>query len=319
MKSVVIRNQRLKDSRAPEGHFADLVFYQVLRALGLLVFAIFILLFAFLVWYSMPALSKFGGAFLTSSSWNPVRDDYGAAPFVFGTAVTSIFALILAVPISVGTALFLSQSCPRFLEAPIGFLIEMLAAIPSVVYGLWGITILAPALRLHLQPFLSRHFGYLPLFEGAPLGVGLMAAGIILAIMIVPTITSVAREVFDSVPKINFEGALALGATRWEAMRLTVLRSGAAGVLGAVVLGLGRAVGETMAVAMVIGNRAEISTSLFRPGATMASVIANEYAEATSTLHLSSLMAVGLALFCLSFVVNLFARLIIARMRRLST
>jgi phosphate transport system permease protein len=199
----------------------------------------------------------------------------------------------------------------------VGFLVQMLAAIPSVVYGLWGVFVLAPWLRVSIEPFLSKHLGFLPFFQGAPYGVGMLAAGIILAIMITPTVSSISREVFSAIPRSQREAALALGATRWEMMRIAVLRSSKAGVIGAIMLGLGRALGETMAVTMVIGNRASISASLFAPSQTMASVLANEYAEATSDIHLSALAAIGFSLFLVTFILNGLARLLVWRMTRL--
>lgn len=236
--------------------------------------------------------------------------------FIWGTLVSSFIALAISVPVSVGAALFLTELSPRFLKEPIGFLVEMLAAIPSVVYGIWGVFVLAPVVRDFLQPPLVKVFGFLPFFQGPPFGIGMLSAGIILAIMITPTITAITREVFRSIPDVLREGALALGATRWEMIKLAVLKTGTSGIIGAIILGLGRALGETMAVTMVIGNKAHISLSVFEPAATMASVIANEYAEANGDLHLSSLAAVGFALFFVSLVVNSFARFIIWRVER---
>jgi len=225
--------------------------------------------------------------------------------------MSSILAMLMAVPVSVGVALFLNELAPRWLGKVAGFLVEMLAAIPSVVYGLWGIFVLAPIIRTTVQPWLQAHFGFVPFFQGPAYGVGMMTAGIILGIMVTPTISSLAREVFRAIPRSQREAALALGATRWETMVIAVLRSSKPGIFGASLLGLGRAVGETMAVTMVIGNRSEISASLFAPSQTMASVLANEYAEASSSLHLSALIEVGLVLFAVTFVMNGFARLMI--------
>jgi phosphate transport system permease protein len=265
---------------------------------------------------SVPVFKDLGLGFFKSSEWNPVSLEFGAASFIYGTVVSSFLALLLAVPVSVGVALFLNELAPRRLAAAIGFLVEMLAAIPSVIYGLWGIFVLAPWLRTDVQPWLGKYFGFMPLFQGAPYGVGMLAAGVILAIMITPTISAICREVFRAIPLGQREAALALGATRWEMMRLSVLKSARSGILGAVILGLGRAMGETMAVTMVIGNRAEISASLFAPAQTMASVIANEYAEASETKHLAALAAVGLALFFVSFLINSVARTIVWRFER---
>ncbi|MCE1228990.1 MAG: phosphate ABC transporter permease subunit PstC, partial [Firmicutes bacterium] len=235
-------------------------------------------------------------------------------PYIFGTVLSSILALALAVPVALGIAIYLAELAPPSIRRVLGFLVELLAAIPSVIYGLWGIFILAPWLRESVQPFLAKTLGFLPFFQGTPRGLGMMAAVLILAIMILPTIASVSRDVLASVPHSLREGALALGATRWEMLRKAVLPSAASGILGAVILGLGRALGETMAVTMVIGNRPEISWSLFDPGYTLASVIANEYAEASADLYLSALTQLGLILFGITVVLNIVARLLIWRM-----
>jgi phosphate transport system permease protein len=240
-----------------------------------------------------------------------VAESFGALPFIYGTLVSSALALLIAVPLGIGSAVFLAELAPFWMRGPIAFLVEMLAAIPSVVYGLWGIFVLAPLLRVWVQPALGASLGFLPLFQGPPYGVGMLAAGIILAIMVVPFIATVSREVLLAVPRTQREAALALGATGWETTRLAVLRYARSGLVGAVLLGLGRALGETMAVTMVIGNRAEISASLFAPGYTMASVLANEFTEATSDLYLSALVEIGLILLVLTIVVNALARLLV--------
>lgn len=250
---------------------------------------------------------------MAGTDWNPVTDSFGALPVIFGTVVSSALALLLSTPVSVGVALFLTEVAPRRLAGVLGFLVEMLAAIPSVVYGLWGIFVLAPWLRTTVQPWLGAKLGFLPLFQGPPFGLGMLAAGVVLAIMITPTISAICREVFRAVPASQREAARALGATPWETIRMSVFRSSTLGISGAVTLGLGRALGETMAVTMVIGNRAEISKSLFAPAQTMASVIANEYTEATSDIHLSALAAVGLTLFGVSLIINTGARLLVWR------
>jgi phosphate transport system permease protein len=296
-------------------HLGDQAFFWSLRVVSLLIIVLFAAIVIQLGHLALPALSKFGFGFLFHSDWNPVTDHFGAASFLYGTVVSSLLALVIAAPISIGVALFLTELAPKGLAKILGFLVEMLAAIPSVVYGLWGIFVLAPLLRSYVQPFLGKHLGFLPLFQGAPYGVGMLTAGIILAIMITPTISAICREVFNSISQTQREAALALGATRWEMIRLSVLRGVRSGVLGALVLGLGRALGETMAVTMVIGNRPEISASLFAPAQTMASVIANEYAEATSDLHLSALAAIGLSLFAVSFIINSSARLMIWKIK----
>ena len=268
-------------------------------------------LVAALVWESREALRAFGPRFLLSSQWDPVAGEFGALPFVYGTLLSSLLALVIAVPLSLGAAIFLAELAPAWIRPPVAFLIEMLAAVPSVVYGLWGIFVLVPWLRDWVQPALGRTLGFLPLFQGPPYGIGMLAAGVILAIMIVPYITSVSREVLLAVPGSQREAALGLGATRWEATRIAVLRYGRSGLIGAVLLGLGRALGETMAVTMVIGNRPEIAISLFAPGYTMASVLANEFTEATSDLHVSALVEIGLLLLLVTVLVNGLARLLV--------
>ncbi len=260
-----------------------------------------------------PSIRTFGWGFLTGTDWDPVREQFGALPFIFGTVASSMLALALAVPISLGVAIYLAEWAPAWLRGPLGFLVELLAAVPSVIYGLWGIFVLAPVLREVVEPALARTLGFLPLFQGPHQGFGLLAGGIILAIMIIPTIASVSREVMRAVPHVLREGALALGATRWETVKTAVLPTAKSGLVGAVILGLGRALGETMAVTMVIGNRAEISASLFAPSYSMASVIANEFTEATSDLYLAALAEIGLLLFFVTLVLNVLARLLVWR------
>ncbi|MBI3929946.1 MAG: phosphate ABC transporter permease subunit PstC [Armatimonadetes bacterium] len=265
---------------------------------------------------SAPALSQFGAAFLTSRTWDPVHEEFGGLPFLYGTVVSSALALALAVPVALGSAIYLSELAPAWAREPLGVLIELLAAVPSVVYGLWGIFALAPWLREVLEPALGRSLGWLPFFQGPHHGLGLLAGGIVLAIMILPTISSVSREVLRAIPAAYREGALALGATRWETISVVVLPLARSGIVGAVLLGLGRALGETMAVTMVIGNRPDISASLFAPAYTMASVIANELTEATGELYLAALAEVGLLLFVLTLLLNVSARLLVAWVER---
>lgn len=305
-----------KERKKRDVHAGDRIFFYSLRGLGLLILLLMSVFILYLFALSWPALKHFGFQFIISKQWNPVTEVFGAAAFTFGTIVSSCIALLISVPISIGVALFLTELSPRRPAALIGFLVEMLAAIPSVVYGLWGIFVLAPSLRTTVEPALGRYLGFLPFFEGAPFGVGMLAAGMILAIMITPTISAICREVFRAIPLAQREAARGLGATRWETIQLAVIRSSRLGILGAVTLGLGRALGETMAVTMVIGNRDQISWSLFAPAQTMASVIANEYTEATGDLHLSALAAVGLALFGVSFLINFLARIIVWRARK---
>jgi phosphate transport system permease protein len=301
--------------RARDTHAGDRVFATSVRALAWALAALPVLIAIFLTLRAWPALARFGLPFFLSTEWNPVAERFGAAPVIFGTIVSSLLAIAISAPLSIGAALFLTELADRRMAKILGFLLQMLAAIPSVVYGLWGIFVLAPWLRTHVEPALAATLGFLPWFSGPSYGVGMLAAGLILAIMVTPTIASISVEVFRAIPSSQREAALALGSTRWETIRIAVLASARTGLFGAVMLGLGRALGETMAVTMVIGNRAEISASLFAPGQTMASAIANEFAEATSDLHLASLAAVGLALFGVTFALNAAARLMIWRTR----
>jgi phosphate transport system permease protein len=255
--------------------------------------------------------NAFGLKFFSGQDWDPVQDHYGALPFIYGTLVSSLLALIIAVPLAVGTAVFLTEMCPVWLRSPLSFFTELLAAIPSVIYGLWAIFILVPILRNYVQPWLAKWMGWTTLFEGPPFGIGMLAAGVILAIMILPVISSITREVMRVVPSHQREAVLALGSTRWEMIRMGVLRNARTGIVGGIILGLGRALGETMAVTMVIGNRPEIAKSLFAPGYSMASVIANEFSEATGDLYLSALVEIGLALFFVTIIVNALARLLV--------
>jgi phosphate transport system permease protein len=263
---------------------------------------------------SRLSLAKFGPEFLWSTEWDPVSDKYGALPFIFGTLVSSLLALLIAVPLGIATALFLTELAPLKLRQPIIMAIEMLAAVPSVIFGLWGIFVLIPWLRDHLFLWLKHNLGPLPLFQGPIYGVSMLAAGIVIAIMILPIITSISREILRSVPNLQREAAYALGATRWEVLRIAVLSYARRGLFGASVLGLGRALGETMAVTMVIGNRPMISASLFAPGYTLASVVANEFAEATTDLYLSSLFELGLVLLAVAILVNIAAQLMLKSM-----
>ena len=276
---------------------------------------LFVLVMVGIVWAlvveSMPAMRRFGLSFVTGQEWDPVKEAFGALPFIYGTLVSSLVGMFIAVPLGIGAAIYLAELAPFWARSPIGFLIELLAAVPSVVYGLWGIFVLAPFLRNWIEPVLGRALGFLPLFQGPPYGVGMLAAGLILSIMTVPFIATVSREVLLAVPNTQREAALALGATRWETTWMAVLRYGRSGLVGAVLLGLGRALGETMAVTMVIGNRPEIALSLFAPGYTMASVLANEFTEATSDVYLSALVYIGLLLLAVTVIVNSAARLLV--------
>lgn len=265
---------------------------------------------------SLPAIKAFGWKFIGDSNWDPVQDAFGSLAYIWGSVISSILALVLATPLSVGTALFITEIAPKKFGGAVAALVELLAAIPSVIYGLWGILVMAPWLQQTVQPFLIERFGFLPFFQGAPYGVSMMAGVFILMIMIVPIITSISKEVLLAVPQSQREAAIALGATRWEMIRMSVLPYGRSGILGAVILGLGRAIGETMAVTMVIGNTPQISLSLLSPAYTMPSVIANEFAETTSTLHASALMEIGLLLLAITLVINVMARLLLWGMTR---
>jgi phosphate transport system permease protein len=263
---------------------------------------------------SRLAIQKFGPHFLVNSTWDPVSEEFGALPFIFGTIVSSLIGLVIAVPLGIATAVYLTELAPPRLQQPITTVVEMLAAVPSVIFGLWGIFVMIPWLRAHPFPWLQKCFGFLPLFQGPIYGVSMLAAGIIIAIMILPIITSVSREILRSVPDLQREAAYGLGATRWEATRIAVLSYAKRGLFGAVILGLGRALGETMAVTMVIGNRPEIAASLFAPGYSLASVIANEFTEATTDVHLSALFEIGLVLLGVTILTNILAQLLIATM-----
>ncbi len=299
---------RLKDAG---GQLADTVFYALVLFCALAILAVVGLVLSELVSKSQLSWHAFGFKFFLGQNWDPVNDQFGALPFIYGTVVSSLLALVLAVPLAIGVAVFTTEMSPRWLRGPLAFTTELLAAIPSVIYGLWAIFVLVPLLRQYVQPWLARYLGWTGLFEGPPYGIGMLAAGIILAIMIIPIISSITREVMTAVSQQQREGVLALGATRWEMIRMGVLRNARAGIMGGVILGLGRALGETMAVTMVIGNRPEIARSLFAPGYTMASVIANEFSEATGDLYLSALIEVGLALFLVTMVVNILAQLLV--------
>jgi phosphate transport system permease protein len=300
-----------------EANIGDLAFRRVTALFA----ASVIVLLLWMAWEmglaSKLSLAHFGLGFITSTDWDPVRDKYGGLPFIYGTVVSSLVALVIAVPISLGIAIYLSELAHPKLRTPMGFLVELLAAVPSVVYGLWGIFALAPWLRESVEPLLAKTLGFLPLFKGPQHGFGMLAGGIILAIMITPTVSSVSREVLRAVPAALREGAIGLGATRWEVVRVAVLPYAKSGLVGAIILGLGRALGETMAITMVIGNRAEIATSLFAPSYTMASVIANEFTEATGQLYLAALAEVGLLLFGVTVALNVFARLLVWRVGKL--
>jgi len=291
----------------------DRAFHRIVLLAGCGVIALALALAWQLIAHSHLAWAKFGPAFLWTSIWDPVAEEFGALPFIYGTLVTSLIALVVAVPLGLGSAIFLAELAPRRVSNACTFAIELLAAVPSVILGLMGIFLLVPAVRA-VEPFLDRTLGFLPFFRGHPYGVGMLAGGLILVFMILPYITSISREVLLAVPRPLKEAMLALGATRWEVVQEVQLPYARSGILGAVFLALGRALGETMAVTMVIGNTPKISLSLLDPSYSMAAVIANEFAEATSDLYLHALIAVGLALFGITLVVNALARLMIYRL-----
>jgi phosphate transport system permease protein len=305
--SVVRKFLRSRGSSA----VADRVFRGLMFLCALSIFAIVVLIAYELVSRSHLTLSKFGLGFFFRSAWDPVNGNFGALPFIYGTLVSSFLGLLISVPFALGVAIFLTEMCPQWLRTPLSFVTELLAAIPSVVYGLWAIFVLIPLLRDYVNPKLMATLGWTGLFSPPNAGYSMLSAGVILAIMILPIISSLTREVMLSVPMVQREAVLALGATRWEMIRIGVLRNARIGIVGAIILGLGRALGETMAVTMVIGNRPEIAKSLLAPGYTMASVLANEFSEATDDMYLSALIEIGLALFLVTIVVNACARLLV--------
>jgi phosphate transport system permease protein len=268
----------------------------------------------------MPALRTFGFDFLTTESWNPVTEKFGALPAIYGTLVTSAIAMIFAVPVGLGIAIFLTELCPHALRRPIGIAIELLAGIPSIIYGIWGLFVFAPFLQQHVQPALIAAFAHAPvlssLFAGPPYGIGILTAGFILAIMVIPFVTSISRDVFDTVPAVLKESAYACGCTKWEVIRSIVIPYTRVGVIGGVMLGLGRALGETMAVTFVIGNAHRISPSLLAPGTTISASIANEFTEAVGDLYTSALIALGLILFIITFFILAIARYLLMQLDR---
>ncbi len=280
----------------------------VLALLGLLTFILFV--------RSVPAMQRFGLGYLTGTTWDPVVPVYGALPFVYGTLVTSVIALLIGVPVSLGIAIFLSELSPLWLRGPLSYVVELLAAVPSVIYGFWALFILSPFMRTSVEPALKSALGFLPLFQGSAIGTDKLTAGVVLAIMIIPTISSISREALYVVPQSQREAALSLGATRWETTRKAVLTYARSGIFGAVILGLGRAVGETMAVTMAIGNRNALTVSLFDQGQTIASLIANSWGEA-DTLEAAALIELALVLMVMALAINVLARLVIGRYLRL--
>jgi phosphate transport system permease protein len=304
--------QRLRFGDAVFRTLTRVAAYTVLVLLGGVIFS--------LVSGSLPALRTYGLDFLTTEVWNPVTEKFGALAPVYGTLVTSFIAMLIAVPVGLMVAFFLTELCPMWLRRPIGIAIELLAGIPSIIYGIWGLFVFAPFLQQTLQPFLIGVFGEIPIlssvFEGPPYGIGMLTASLILAIMVLPFITSISRDVFDAVPPVLKEAAYGLGCTTWEVFRSVVLPYTRVGVIGGVMLGLGRALGETMAVTFVIGNAHKISASLLHPGTTISASIANEFTEAVGDLYTSSLIALGLILFVITFIVLAIARYMLMRIER---
>jgi phosphate transport system permease protein len=298
----------------------DKVFHTITRISAFFVLFLLSAIIISLIIGAAPALQKFGFGFLTSERWNPVTENFGALAPIYGTIVTSIIAMAIAVPFGLLITLFLTELCPMWLRRPISIAIELLAGIPSIIYGIWGLFVLAPFLQAHVQPFLIDLFGNVPvlstLFAGPPYGIGMLTSGIILAVMVLPFITSISRDVFEAVPPMLKEAAYGLGFTTWEVVRYVVLPYARVGVIGGVMLGLGRALGETMAVTFVIGNAHKVSSSLLAPGTTIASTIANEFTEAVGDIYTSSLIALGLLLFVITFIVLAAARYMLMKIER---
>jgi phosphate transport system permease protein len=308
----------LQEAHHKHQNLLDILFRNITRLSAFAVLALLLAIIVSLIVGSMPAIHAFGFSFLTSSEWNPVTDKFGALVPIIGTLVTSGIALLIAIPVSFGIAVFLTELSPRILRRPLGVAIELLAGIPSIIYGMWGLFIFAPLFADHIEPWLNKHIGGMstigPFFSGPPMGIGMLAAGIILAIMVIPFIASVMRDVFDVVPTLLKESAYGLGATTWEVVWRVVLPYTRVGVAGGIMLGLGRALGETMAVTFVIGNSHELSKSLLMPGNSISSALANEFTEAVGDLYTSSLIELGLILFFITFVVLSLARLMLYRL-----
>ena len=308
-------HQRLANQRR-----LDWLFVGTTKLFALLVLASLAGIMISLVIGAIPSMKQFGFGFFTNANWDPVAGDYGALAPIYGTLVTSFIALMVAVPVSFGIALFLTELSPNWLKRPLGIAVELLAGIPSIIYGMWGLFVFAPFFGEYVQPYLIEYLGPVPvigtLFQGAPMGIGLFTASLILAIMIIPFIASVMRDVFEITPPMLKESAYGLGATTWEVVRHVVLPYTKAGVVGGIILGLGRALGETMAVTFVIGNTFNISASLYNSGVSITSALANEFAEANDKLHLSSLLYLGLILFIITFVVLVISKIMLLRMQR---
>ncbi len=302
----------LRSRLKSRGRRGEIIFITLAALAALALIGLVLLMVFELVTRSLPALQRFGAGFLTGTEWNPVTEKFGALSAIYGTLVTSLLALLIAVPVSIGAAVFLAELAPGSIRGTASFLMELLAAVPSVVYGLWAIFVLVPVVIGPAQQFLGDHLGFLPFFKGPNLGgFGILSGSVILAIMVLPLVTATARDIIRMVPDAQKEAMLALGATRWETLWKVVLPYGRSGIVGSVILGLGRALGETMAVTMVIGNSPRISVSLFSPAHTMASQIASEFSEATGGLYISALIELALVLFAITLVVNVIARLLV--------
>lgn len=321
--SVESRAQREPSPPARQhaaAHWQDWAFERLTMLFAVLVLAMLLAIIAALTYAALPALDKFGLGFFVTNVWNPVKSEFGALAPIYGTLVTSAIALLIGVPVSFGIALFLTEMCPPMLKRPLGTAVELLAAIPSIIYGMWGLFVFAPLFGDYVQPLLQKLFGNVwilgPLFKGAPNGIGMLSAGIILSVMVIPFISSVMRDVFEIVPPVLKESAYGIGCTTWEVVRNVVLPYTKVGVIGGIMLGLGRALGETMAVTFIIGNAYRISSSLYEPGNSIASALANEFNEAADPVHRASLITLGLVLFVLTLIVLALSRLLISQLAK---
>lgn len=297
------------------GRKADSLFAVVAALSGVLILLVLGYMVVSTTGTALPVFGSEGISFITSSEWSPSNGEFGTLAFIYGTIITSIIALIIAIPLSLGVSLFLTEYSPKRLKGPVGYAVDLLAAVPSVIYGLWGVFVLLPLLLQPVADFLAKYLGFIPIFEGPPSGLSYFGAGVILGIMITPIITSLCREVFETVPSADRQAAYALGATKWEMIRQTVLPRGRAGVVGAIMLGLGRALGETIAVALLIGSSVTVDASVVRPGYSMAAVIANQFQEATGD-HIRALVGIGVVLFALTILINMGARALVWRFNR---
>jgi len=314
------RNPQPQGRPAAAGRWQDIAFENATRFFAVLVLAMLVGILLALLYAAIPAMEKFGLGFFVTNVWNPVTSQFGALAPIYGTLVTSAIALVIGVPVSFGIAIFLTEMCPAILKRPLGTAVELLAAVPSIIYGMWGLFVFAPFFADHIQPALTAIFGHVwllgPLFQGAPNGIGILSAGVILSVMVIPFISSVMRDVFEIVPPVLKESAYGIGCTTWEVVRNIVLPYTKVGVVGGIMLGLGRALGETMAVTFVIGNAYRISRSLYEPGNSIASALANEFNEAADPVHRASLIALGLVLFVLTVIVLAASRFLIASLAR---